>query len=910
MENRILAKQFKNAIVSDLSCLNGTQFEDLCKAIFSLVLNREVLHKGCNLNGKPVPYAVDVKTEDCKIVGQSGTDVDYFTKSDFVKPMKDIEGTKNNNPLCETLYLFSNQRDSDSQHTGLVKKINETIPPFTVEIYDAEKIAETIYDKIDNPKCGDVWQYLSKSYQFYAIMPKRNCIPQPAPNYILRSLESEELISILEHQSIVEVYGVSGIGKSEFAKQIAKDISQEFDTILWIKGNEFDTLDSVRLCQFGYEVNLRFILENYKSLVIIDNLNETVNDFSDDFLKSNKHDSKCIITTIKRHISNAYAYQLPYMKEETASELINRFQIDIQEDDKYRLMQITSGYPLAINMICSLVAGGEFTMAELLEDGALYEIEDDRSQRLPQRIIGKIYEKYVEELNIIAYIDSQIIQSEYLHETCNRIHLKYLVKYSIIQPDDAYTFRIHQVVLEAIKYLAQAPDINKTSDNLTSYLDKKNKLKDVQFFSLFHYNNSFVSKVYDIANVEQKKVILYSKLQAEDTFSNPSMYLELISQLLLNPATSLYDCLLLLDKNEINLFTIPREEQSDKAKVIVEELNSILEQTDDIEIKFEILHHRGKLYAKINEKEQALTSFEEALCIHPKAYPTLFQLAKLKHFCESSEKEQVKDIVSVIMNDYYEGKEVSLTIVLTCYSTFIAKKGYSDLAEKYVEDEFDFFSKVIMTSLMSFNSQTVPTLGSFAFSLAYKNPDFVRMALKIVQEPPSRKLGKSSIQGYAFLKAVEYKLEENKQTQRAFSILESAKTYFNLLELEKNEGKFSKDYIRKRYLELLIDASQYDEAISFSECFDDKDSEFYHQDMAKLYHSMKVFDKALLHIDKAISNTHDKGYQSSYMWNKANILHDMKDPSCITLLHDAINMREKDKAREDWMSTLSMWKDE
>lgn len=90
MENRILAKQFKNAIVSDLSCLNGTQFEDLCKAIFSLVLNREVLHKGCNLNGKPVPYAVDVKTEDCKIVGQSGTDVDYFTKSDFVKPKKNF----------------------------------------------------------------------------------------------------------------------------------------------------------------------------------------------------------------------------------------------------------------------------------------------------------------------------------------------------------------------------------------------------------------------------------------------------------------------------------------------------------------------------------------------------------------------------------------------------------------------------------------------------------------------------------------------------------------------------------------------------------------------------------------------------------------------------------------------------
>ena len=78
-ETRMLAKQFKNAIVRDMSSFNGTQFEDFCQVVLRLILNDDdILHKGCNLNGKPVSYAVDIKTEDCKIVGQSGTDTDYL----------------------------------------------------------------------------------------------------------------------------------------------------------------------------------------------------------------------------------------------------------------------------------------------------------------------------------------------------------------------------------------------------------------------------------------------------------------------------------------------------------------------------------------------------------------------------------------------------------------------------------------------------------------------------------------------------------------------------------------------------------------------------------------------------------------------------------------------------------------
>lgn len=95
-----------------------------------------------------------------------------------------IQGTKRNNPLCEILYLFSNQRATDAQHTGLVAKISTDSPSFEVKIYDAEKIAETIYDNVNNPRCSDVWQFLSGGFQFYTISPKKNCIPQSSIHYV------------------------------------------------------------------------------------------------------------------------------------------------------------------------------------------------------------------------------------------------------------------------------------------------------------------------------------------------------------------------------------------------------------------------------------------------------------------------------------------------------------------------------------------------------------------------------------------------------------------------------------------------------------------------------------------------------------------------------------------------------
>ena len=908
-EDRMLSKQFKKAIINDLSTLNGTQFEDFCTKLFIVILRLDdIMHKGCNLNGKPVPYAVDIKTEDCRIVGQCGTDEDYFTNKDLEKPMGDIQSTIRNNPLCETLYLFSNQRATDSKNTALVTKIKAMTPQFAVKIYDAERIADIIYEEIDNPRCADLWQYLTNSYQFYAIVPKRNCIPPSSSYYIPRIKESQELQKLLKVQSVVEVVGVSGIGKSEFAKQVAKEISQDFEALFWIDGKDYAKLESIKLCQFGYEVNVKYVLENKKCLLIFDNLNENVVEFFEAFCRANKNGSKCIITSLKQNLNSAQTYHFPYMEACLSEKYIDSFGLPISKQEKKELIKLVAGYPLAINMICSLVKDNVFTVGELLADEALQDLEDEHNQRLSERIIGKIYNRYADELNLLAYIDSLVISSDYLQTRINRIRLTYLQKYSIIQQDDAYTFRIHQVVLGAIKYSAQKPDIETIASSLCEFLDAKNRLKDIPFFTLFHYNSSFIDEVYKYEHVseEQKKVILYSRLQAESTFSDAYKYLRLIDGLSLRPSEELYDCLLLADKYEIQLSATPRELFNESASAMINSLKEELNKTTKDDIRFELRHHIGKLYMKMRDYKNARIYLERALDIRPKAYATLLQLARLSHLSKTPDTQKASEYVSSILEDSQKGENVPLTIILACYSMFLSKKAYEKLTEKYIESNFDEFSRLIMTSLLSFDNQAVPTLGSFAFSLAYKNPEFMRRALAILHEPPSI-FDKAYIQAYANLKAVEYKLEEDKSSKEAKSIFASAKFYFGLQNLEENEGNNKKDYQRKRYMELLMDAGKWKEVIEFSACYDDKNSEFYHQLMAKVYQKLGNYEMAIEYIDKAISTIKDADYRSSFLWNKACILHDKGDASCLDVIKAAIEMRKDDKAKNEWIEQMKEW---
>ena len=110
-----LKRVFAKKIVDDLVVLNGTEFEQFCKPIFELIVSDIAIHKGSNLYAKPISRTVDFSSNNFEIVGQCGTDNNYFDvfgkeydeliklKVEKTKPIKDVKSALKNSSQCSKI---------------------------------------------------------------------------------------------------------------------------------------------------------------------------------------------------------------------------------------------------------------------------------------------------------------------------------------------------------------------------------------------------------------------------------------------------------------------------------------------------------------------------------------------------------------------------------------------------------------------------------------------------------------------------------------------------------------------------------------------------------------------------------------------------------------------------------------
>ena len=109
----LFKRRFINSVVMDLLVLNGEEFEYLCGIVMEMDTAQVLLHKGQNLSGKPVGYAMDHQSMDGTLVGQCSTEIKYF--KDYNKPILDTKKVSTRCPNCKKLYLFSNIRATEDQ---------------------------------------------------------------------------------------------------------------------------------------------------------------------------------------------------------------------------------------------------------------------------------------------------------------------------------------------------------------------------------------------------------------------------------------------------------------------------------------------------------------------------------------------------------------------------------------------------------------------------------------------------------------------------------------------------------------------------------------------------------------------------------------------------------------------------
>lgn len=904
----LIERNFINRFCEELEKINGTEFEYLCSPVMSLIVKELVHHKGHNLCAKPVGYTADFLTTEFTVIGQCGTDPDYF--EDQTKPIHDIERAMALHGQCTEINLFANRRSTGGQLTNLDKEIKSKNLTIVVHTYDAEKIASVVLSNIQSTaQVEAIMEYLPTTKQYLDILPASNQLPSLKTDYVVRSDDESLIKQIIQKQNYVQIFGVSGIGKSDLSISIAQSLKDQFDTILWLDGQDlinakFD-LQSIALSKFGSNINLNFVLSQHHILLIVDNLNENVDSFVQGFQNANRNKSLCIVTSLQKNLPEETSYNLSYLTDELSKQVLLSGSNIPTEEQIANIISLVKGYPLLLTILKSSVEVGDFSWHEIItEIQNVVSIEDERNQKISERVIGRFLPAMRYDLSWLGELDNIRVSRNFLDFVIGKMEgVRSLAKRSLITIRDGYYYNVHQLIIDAVKDIVpMEDDLTKRVNALSTYLNRYNETKSLEYYIFMLNHTSFLNKIYKQPGIEAevKKRILYGFMQSHDYYQDPTWVLEQVIALAIKPKENYYDLLLFIEKSEIELHQTVKKEYHTKSMQIVADLQSFLPSAHDTVI----YHHVGKMYAKTQQFDLAKENFEKILATDPDADYCLLQMARMQ--IKSGEFDTARKTISQVLDKEINLKEQSLSVLLSMYD-LLANREFADLRKKYIDERADFFLSTMLYAIDKNFDQPYRLLEKLSGHLSYKCTDVYETLCQAIPFPAKLDSNKPLRLAYATIQADYYKLlkyapgdGKDLKMKQAFELAE--KYYLSI--------DFDNDINRKKLQDLYITGEQADKALDQLKEFDDPNAHFVQQNICKAYRLLQKYPESLQAIEIALQNDEELKpfHKAAFLNDKAMTLFDMQDPSCISVLEEAIKLQSDSKTQKTWDQKRGTWK--
>jgi Cdc6-like AAA superfamily ATPase len=114
-------------------------------------------------------------------------------------------------------------------------------------------------------------------------------IPLNVSGYINRTEERRNLIKAIIDTDVVQIYGISGIGKTELVQDITRELKTKYEKSYFISSYENEDVNLSEVISFsGSKLNLLDQVKLYKTLIVIDNYNCTIDKLVQEFREANR----------------------------------------------------------------------------------------------------------------------------------------------------------------------------------------------------------------------------------------------------------------------------------------------------------------------------------------------------------------------------------------------------------------------------------------------------------------------------------------------------------------------------------------------------------------------------------------------------------------------------------------------
>jgi len=449
----------------------GSEYEAFGTRLVDYIVSEKMLHRGLNLHGHPVGNAVDSVSETGEVVAEYSAEMDYF-KTPFAKMFKDLRHSRSLHPQAKRVLLLSSQPCGPKAHTRLVNLRTrvKSCMQLDLEIYDSRRQAEFIFDcLLLNDNAVDVLApYLAPLEKVSAEFAMTNLVPQLADGYLQRDLLEAELVQRIRSERSVALAGISGSGKSETAVAVTRAVAGEFEIKVWVPATSvtsINDLHSINVKRRAQAVNLLHLLSQRSCLVILDDFRLGL---SITELKKFCGDKSAILVT--RQSAFDGDVRMPLLGRDDARKLLEQGVSSRCPDEVFETVWSTiGGHPLALRLMNAGVRNGSW---ENLPDdcAAIGEYPDeDRLQRLADRLLGRLERLLEKELTFFAWCDSICIDRSFARRTLAHVGIRKLDEACLLAADRNDVVRLHDIVKSAISTL-QLP-VDKYSPVFDAALD-------------------------------------------------------------------------------------------------------------------------------------------------------------------------------------------------------------------------------------------------------------------------------------------------------------------------------------------------------------------------------------------------------------------------------------------------------
>lgn len=911
MDKREIVKE----IIKDLETLDSVKFEDLAHAFIQQKEGIRLDHRGINRDGRPVGYTVDSLSDVFSVVGEYSVEKDYFSKTGDKIP-NDIQHIKKVSNNVKRAYLISNQIAENTE----INHWQNTFCAETFEIVlmDGKRLAEEIFDLLnDKPNIIVHFHEYLPNMNELMMMFGANMLPEQDDGYVRDDRVFNDFCSNLDKQQITIVYGLSGSGKSQLTIDYATFVSNQYDCIYWINSkdvNNADSLSNVYIKRFGKSINLESVIQNTKTLLIIDGFDA---EFSDELVDGVIHkltsDSKIIITSINMpHTVHALLPMPQYGEDILEKILLNGLNgTDVDKEKVGQIINKIKSHPFSLKLINGCVRCGDFSFENICPE--LSQIEIGNSQTIVEKIFRYLNITIKASLSVIAFFKQKSFDQLFLEDLVGLAQVNNLKRRSLISLDvKSKSYNIHDI---AYHLLPTAVDTCNEEDVLNKSIDLAIKYDSncmYNFFKVAYILVPIIMKKYgakDIKPGRESFILLKTELKND--------YIKTVIEILVSydikEVVDFIEIRSIIEAYERNFLILSEENKTRIRDEFQVKLQQMLATTDNNEVKALLNHHLGKNYRALKRNEESIKCLEEANKLKEsssttlqlaRSYMTLYKEKKEDVWLEKAKGKMV-DLEKMIL----ENNDISTTISLSFIEDLKQYKELSETFYSYVDNVKLVASQIIQSAANGY-TQSWNAFIPFSRAVYYHHASILLEVTPYLIIP--------SFVGNTTKELINIS-ECYKQSVKASKEIGS--------ESEKYK-KLSIIYLKKINFEDMLHLNSFDKTtISETMCMfgtdedtnkaiellnsllPEEENAFTFQKKARCQFKCKKYSEALDSANEAVERSKKTKYYSTMLELKANVLHALsRESEALKALCDAIHNCLDDKYKKRLEDKYFKWK--